>query len=160
MPMRCTECYNNGQAKKSNSWKSANDVCFLGTPTNMSSNVGFPVHIPQQTTLSQPIVPVTTTAPQTTASNEPTVASTTANTVTDSTIVDISSSSTTTCRLRGLIKESCHMNCNWDGSCEETIETKECGCSQIEHHLIKKTTYLVSLIPYYNDIIYLLITHA
>ena len=139
MPLRCSQCHNGGQAKKANSWKSARNICFWGPLQNGGANVVFPSTLPQQPLTASVTTP--TTQDTVTVQHTSTIVDTTTHA--SVTAVNIQFPSTTLCSFRGLTKETCQMNCNWDGSCEEMVRTTECDCNQIERRSIRKTKFQV-----------------
>ena len=48
-----------------------------------------------------------------------------------------------TCINNGMIQESCQMECNWNGRCTETVETRKCGCGGINQLTVLKTHFQV-----------------
>ena len=145
MQTRCFHCRNGSNAKIARSWKFARNICFFGKPEN-TSGIEVPNNTQSQTTLDPLPDSVTTIAPNIIASTEATSISIYPTTISNATDEDIISSSTTTCLSRGLTNEMCQMTCNRDGTCEEIVNTTECGCNQMEHKSIKKTAFSVGTI--------------
>ena len=136
MPLRCVQCRKGEQASKANSWKSEHNFCFWDPPQNEGSNLEIQSVISQDTTTTLPI-PVPT-QPTTSQGAIPDM-TTQAGITTGSAI----SSGTKPCNLRGLTKETCHMQCNWDGSCAERVQTTKCGCDKIERISVTQTNFQV-----------------
>ena len=61
-----------------------------------------------------------------------------------------SSFSLSSCASKGRIQESCHMLCNWDGSCREVVETRKCLCNGYLKTNLLSTAYKVGLVGRYS----------
>ena len=142
MPLRCVQCRKGGQPSKANSWKSEHNFCFWDPPQDEGSNWAIQSVISPTTTTLAILTP---TKPTTTSQGSFPDMTTQAGITNGS----VSSSGTKLCNLRGMTKETCHMECNWDGSCAERVQTTKCGCDKTERTSVTQTNFKVEYIYIY-----------
>ena len=124
MPLRCSHCLKDQQASKAYAWKSERNFCFWGTPQVGGSSLVISSPIPQDTT---PTLAIPTPTQSEVTSQGNSVDITTQPSIPTGSAI---SSGMELCNLRGLTKETCQMECNWDGSCAERVHTTKCGCDR------------------------------
>ena len=142
MPMRCSQCRIAGQAKTANSWKFSRDSCLWISPHPDNAGVEILIPSPSQSTVTQIVTPVTTSPMQSTSTTEVATDHVESSTLPSDTSGNISLTNTN-CQFRGLIQETCEMQCDWDGSCNESISTTKCRCTSFQGTILAKQTLFV-----------------
>ena len=139
MPTRCSQCRIDGQAKTANSWKFSRDSCLW---VSSQPDVEILIPLPSQSIVTQMVTPVTTSPTQSTSTTEVATDHVESSTLASDTSGNISLTNTN-CQFRGLIQETCEMQCDWNGSCKESISTTECKCTSFQGTILAKQTLFV-----------------
>ena len=142
MPTRCSQCRIDGQAKTANSWKFSRDSCLWVSSHPDNTGVEILIPSPSQSIVTQIVTPVTTSPMQSTSTTEVATDHVESSTLASDTSGNISSTNTN-CQFRGLIQETCEMQCDWNGSCNESISTTECKCTSFQGTILAKQTLFV-----------------
>ena len=142
MPMRCSQCRIDGQAKTANSWKFSRESCLWVSSHPDNAGGEILIHPPSQTTVTQVVTPVTTSPMHSTSTTEVATDHVEPSTLASDIFANISLTNTN-CQFRGSIQETCEMQCDWDGSCNESITTTECRCTSFQGTILAKQTLFV-----------------
>ena len=142
MPTRCSQCRIDGQAKTANSWKFSRDSCLWVSSHPDNTGVEILIPSPSQSIVTQIVTPVTTSPMQSTSTTEVATDHVESSTLASDTSGNISLTNTN-CQFRGLIQETCEMQCEWNGSCKESISTTECKCTSFQGTILAKQTLFV-----------------